>query len=85
MTFPPGFKARVGSIICTWQRHMCYTLPRFISGVTPANLLAVSMTAEGSLPHTCKQALVGLETGTYHAADECSTDCAMPVRLYKSS
>ena len=29
--------------------------------------LVASMAAEPSLPHTCK-ALVGLETGTYHAA-----------------
>ena len=35
----------------------------FFSGVTPANLLAVRFSAEGSLPHTCKQALVGFETG----------------------
>ena len=38
-----------------------------MSGATPANLLAVSMAAELSLPHTC-EALVGLETGSYHAA-----------------
>ena len=36
-----------------------------VHGVTPANLLAVSMAAE-PLPHTCK-ALVVLETGGYHA------------------
>ena len=27
VTSPLGFKARVGSLICTWQRHMCYTSP----------------------------------------------------------
>ena len=59
MTSPLGFKARVGSLI-----HP-YSL-RFTSGVTPTNLLAASMAAEPSLPHTCK-ALVGLETGSYHA------------------
>ena len=40
---------------------------RFTSGVTPANLLAASMAAKPSLLHTCK-ALVGLKTGSYHAA-----------------
>ena len=40
---------------------------RFTSGATPADLLVASMAAEPSLPHTC-EALVGLETGSYHAA-----------------
>ena len=40
---------------------------RFTSGTTPADLSAASMAAKQSLPHTCK-ALVGLETGSYHAA-----------------
>ena len=39
----------------------------FTSGTTPADLLAASMAAEPSLPHTCK-ALVALETRSYHAA-----------------
>ena len=34
-----------------------------------------------SLLHIFKQALVGLETRTYHATDECSTNRAMPARL----
>ena len=48
---------------------MCYITCslRFTSGVTPADLLAGSMVAKPSLPPTCK-ALVGLETGSYHAA-----------------
>ena len=48
---------------------MCYVTCslRFTSGATPANLLAASMAAELSLPHTC-EALVGLKTGNYHAA-----------------
>ena len=40
---------------------------RFTSGATSADLLAASMVAEPSLPHTCK-ALVGLKTRSYHAA-----------------
>ena len=40
---------------------------RFTSGATPADLLAASMAAGPSLPHTCK-ALVELETRRYHAA-----------------
>ena len=56
---PLGFKARVGSAL--------FELSGFTSGVTPADLLAASMAAEPSLPHTCK-ALVALETGSYHAA-----------------
>ena len=27
VTFPLGFKARVGSLICTWQSHTCYIFP----------------------------------------------------------
>ena len=38
-----------------------------------------------SLPHTCKQALVGLKTGTYHATGERSTDWAIPAQLYIQS
>ena len=41
---------------------------RFTSGATPANLLQSVWQPSCSLPHTCKQALVGLKTGTYHAA-----------------
>ena len=37
-----------------------YTFPEI-------HLLAASMATELSLPHTC-EALVGLETGSYHAA-----------------
>ena len=35
---------------------MCYVTRslRFTSGATPANLLAASMAAEPSLPHTCE-------------------------------
>ena len=46
---------------------MLHIALRFTSGVTPADLLLASMAAEPALPHTCK-ALVGLETGSYHAA-----------------
>ena len=47
---------------------MCYITHslRFTSGAIPANLLAASMAAKRSLPHTC-EALVGLKTGIYHA------------------
>ena len=66
---------------------MCYVTHslRFTSGVTPADLLAVSMAAELSLPRTC-EALVGLETGSYHATAHSvrsgrrSTDSAIPAR-----
>ena len=57
---------------------------RFTSGVTPADLLAASMVAKPFLPCTCK-ALVGLETGSYHAAAHSvrsgrrSTDWAIPA------
>ena len=68
MTSSLGFKARVGSALFELSGciHVTCSL-RFTSGVTPADLLAASMAAELSLPHTCK-ALVGLETGNYHAA-----------------
>ena len=61
-----GFKARVGSLFVL-GRGVCATRSlRYTSGVTPTDLLAASIPAEPSLPHTCK-ALVGLETGHYHA------------------
>ena len=59
---------------------------RFTSGVTPANLLAASMAAELSLPHTC-EALVGLKTESYHVTAHSvrsgrhSIDWAIPARL----
>ena len=34
-----------------------------------------------SLPHTCEQALLGLETRTYGFVDECSINWAMPALL----
>ena len=79
VTSPLGFKR---------QRHRCYITHslRFTSGATPANLLAASMAAEPSLPHTC-EAFGGLETGTYHATTHSvrsgrrSTDWAIPARL----
>ena len=40
---------------------------RFISGVTPADLLAASMAAELFHPHTCKLASVGLKYRIKHA------------------
>ena len=41
VTSPLGFKATVGSLICAWQRCMCYTFLIFTSGATPADLLLV--------------------------------------------
>ena len=41
-----GFKSIVGSLICAWWRHMCYTSLRFTSGVTPTDLLAASMASK---------------------------------------
>ena len=52
--------------------YVTYSL-RFTSGATLADLLAASMAAEPSLLHTSEacEALVGLETGSYHAAAHC--------------
>ena len=56
---------------------------RFTSGVTPADLLVASMATDPSLPNTCKQALVGLEAGIYHAAPAWATvSCTLPWRIY---
>ena len=67
---PLGFKAKVGGLIYTWQRRMCYTFHEI--GATPADLLA----AELSIQHTCG-ALVGLKTRSYHAAD------VLPTALFR--
>ena len=45
----------------------CNRLLRFISGVTSADLLAATMVAKTFHPHTCVQALVGLESRIKHA------------------
>ena len=37
---PMGYKARVGSLICTQGRCTCYISPWFTSGAIPADLLA---------------------------------------------
>ena len=55
MTSVLGFKVRVDSL--TFVLHL-----RFTSGLTPANLLVASMEAKSFYPHTCIQALVGLES-----------------------
>ena len=46
MTAYLGFKARVISLICTWQ-SVCFTHSvKFISDVTPADILAAHMVVE---------------------------------------
>ena len=50
------FKARVGSLICTWQRHRWYTFPKI-------HLLAASIAAK--LFSLTYLPLLGLETGIY--------------------
>ena len=62
VTSPLGSKTRVGSLIHAWQRCVCSL--RFISGATPAGILATE------LFHTCTciQALVGLGSRIKHAA-----------------
>ena len=73
-----GFKARVGSALFKLSGGI-HVMLHVSSGATPADLLAASMAAKPSLPHTC-EALVGLETKSYHAAahsmrsSRCSTD-----------
>ena len=69
---PLDFKGRVGSLICTC---MCYLVP-WDSPVVQHPLTSwwPAWQSSQSLPCTCEQALVGLECGTYHAADERSTD-----------
>ena len=66
VTFPPGFRARVGNLICTWRRHMCYMFPKISPLVRHLpTCWQPTWQSSQSLPHTCKQALVGLETRTY--------------------
>ena len=59
-----GFKARVGSLIYTWQRHTCCM--RFTSRPTHADLFVASMAAKSISSHTCKQALWGSKLGGNH-------------------
>ena len=56
---------------------------RFISGATPANLLAASKQPSHSLPCTCEQALVGLESGIYCATT--TSLCETRQTLYRLS
>ena len=62
---PLGFK--VGSLIHTWQRHTCCIFPEISSGATPINSRWPAWQLSWSHPHTCEQALMGLETGIYRA------------------
>ena len=63
-----GFQSQSGPALFELGRGVPVTCSlRFTSDVTPADLLAASMAAEPSLPHTC-EALVGLKTKSYHAA-----------------
>ena len=67
---PLGFKAWVGSLICAWWRHMCYTFP---------DLLVDSIAGK---PSTYLQAdLGGARNSDLSATDEHSTNWAMPDRL----
>ena len=59
-----GFKARVGSHICSWQRPMCCMFLRFTSGATPATSWWPAWQLIPSRQHTCEQAIMGLKTGT---------------------
>ena len=60
--------------------HTTHSL-RFASGAIPTDSWQPAWQLSCSLPYTCKQVLMGLETRTYHAADKCSTDWAMLARL----
>ena len=74
-----GFQSQSGfCLIQACRRCMCYICSeRFTSGATPANLLQSVWQPSCSLPHTCKQVLVGLKTWIYRR----STDWAMRARL----
>ena len=61
---PLGFKATVGSLICTWQWCTCYTLSEIHLWCDTCRPLGGQ--------HTC-EALVGLETGSYHATSHSVT------------
>ena len=61
---PLDFKARVGSLVCSWWRHKRHTWCTFSTSWQP------TWQPSWSFPHTCGQVLVGLKTGTYHATDE---------------
>ena len=62
----PFFVSKPGWIPLLALLSVCNGILRFTSSVTPADLLASSMTPE-SFSCTYEQALVGLETGIYHA------------------
>ena len=72
-----GFKARVGSLICTWWRGTFYTFPEihlWCNTCWPlgswANLFHIPATRHWR---------EGLEQETYRSTSEWSTDWAMPV------
>ena len=64
-----GVKARVGSLICASQRHMCYIFPKI-------HFWCKTFWPLGGqhLPHACEQvleqALVVLKTRVYHDSDK---------------
>ena len=79
VTSPLGFKARVGMLHVPRDLHL---VPQLLTSWWSEWQLS------HSLPHTCKQALVGLKTGNYHATAnsvrpgrQISTCWVMPARL----
>ena len=70
---PLSLKVRVGSLIGTWQRHICVTCfpPRFISGATPSDLLVASIAAEpGSKPGSVMPQTNALPTELYRLGSQ---------------
>ena len=60
-----GFKARVGSLIHTWQSHTCNTFPEIYFWCNTCQPLSIQLRSQAILFHD--QALVGHESGTSHA------------------
>ena len=82
-----GFQSQGGFLYLHNSSLACNWFLRFTSGVTPADLLAVSMAAKPFHPHTCICTLVGLGARIKCAAAShaCDKTDALPTELSRLS
>ena len=84
VTFPRGFKARVGSLIYTWWTFMYYISLRFTSGATHVNLLACQHCIQAILSHTPVRRYIGGARVVFQSFSKCIREIVMqPVLISK--
>ena len=72
----PFYGATDNAVVDFWWHLLWVLKPDWAGLFVLIQHLLTTWEPNCSLPHTCEQAMVGLETGICHGADERSTDCA---------